>query len=165
MKAILILATTLLLSCLTQAGQLGTDWVSLELQNGTRVDGYVVQVSEENVHLVSASINRRIGLDQLSEKSLLQLNATFPVTATTEPAPTTATAATLKADLQHQREQLYQRVSDIYSPHSYRHHSIQYGPYQRSYYLPQGCSIAYPVYRHHYRTYYSIPRWSIQIDL
>jgi len=164
MKAIFALMVALLLCSFVDAGQPANDWMQLELESGTRVSGYVVKVTEKNVHLVGASINRLIPKTQLSEKSRQQLGLAFPVTITAEPAETT-TATALKADLQHQREQLYQSVSDIYSPRSYRYRSTVYRPYQRSYYLPQGYSIAYPVYRRHYRPHYSFPRWNIQIDL
>ncbi|MEM1157581.1 MAG: hypothetical protein AAGH72_04925 [Verrucomicrobiota bacterium] len=146
----------LLLNSAMQASPPGNEWMQLELKNGRLLNGYVLQVTEKNVHLVSSSINQRIPVEQLKEESQKQLFAVFPVTAAPEPAAST-TAATLKADLRYQREQLYESVSDLHSPRSYRYRTYTHG----GYYLPWGCSFSYPIF-HSYR---SSPSFSIKIDL
>lgn len=139
------------------------DWVMLDLKNGTQVHGYVVQVTESNIHLVGASINRLIAKDQLSDESLKMISERFAVIVPTD-ARETKTATILKEGLREQRQRLYQQVSDVYSS-GYRKYSTSIFPYPHYYYHPSPCSISYPVYRHYHRPYYHFPRWCIQIDL
>jgi len=145
-----------------------SNWIDLELQDGTRVNGFVANVTDKTIHVVSSSLNHQLPIAQLNAASRTLVKERYPLPPTEASSSTTTvtTADALKASLQRQRQQLYQQVADIYSPHYGRYaEKIPFSPYYRSYYLPSGYSLSYPVYHHNYHPLYAFPRWTIKIDL
>ncbi len=163
MKALSAITLMLLFACgvSLQAQDSTSDWMQLELKDGSLLNGHVVNVTTEHVHMVGASINRLIPRDQLSDPSLRRVTKQFPIMIAAK-ATETATAEKLKDGLQLQRSRYFSRAPHTFTPYT---RSTVYSPFSTTYYLPQGCSVAYPVYQHHSRPYHSFPSWSIQIDL
>lgn len=146
------------------------DWVLLHFKNGDSATGYVVQVTGKNFHLVSSSTNRLIPKDQLTKESQTLLARNFHVTNPQEPTTASSPSSSLLHDQQGPLDARYLSVSDLYSPRPVSQRPYWISPHRKtyfshSYYLPQGYSLTYPVYQHHYRPYHRFPRWSIQIDL
>jgi len=166
MKALITFASLLLFHGTLLANQPASDWVQLELKNGTKLHGYVLRVTDKDVHLVSSSINRLITRDQLSEKCQQSIAERFVVTVLPEPAPaTTATTSTISSESPSIHERLYEPVSDLYSPRPYRTRAYRSGLYYHNYYLPSRGGYYYPGYSCYSRSYYTSPTLNIKIDL
>jgi hypothetical protein len=146
-----------------QTASASSDWMQLKLKNGSLVNGHVVNVTDESVHLVGASINRIITFEQLEPASKKQVLQSYPAISAI-PEAQTLRSEQLKSKLRVQRNLRY-TVAETYTPYSTYPHSYtssySYSPY-RYRYTPRLAS-----YRCN-SSYFARPRpplFSIQIDL